>query len=106
MLPSEIDLGPLRGAPRTGNDLRWRVEHAQMVNPEDLNRFKELAVVPSVQSTHATSDMYWAEKRLGPERVRHAYAYKDLLATNGWIPNGSDFPIESINRSMDSTQQW
>lgn len=80
-----------------GNDLRWRIEHAQVVNPNDLARFEKYAVVPSVQSTHATSDMYWAEERLGPDRVKHAYAYKDLLKTNGWIPNGSDFPIESIN---------
>lgn len=80
-----------------GNDLRWRIEHAQVVNPSDLPRFENYAVIPSVQSTHATSDMYWAEERLGPERVKHAYAYNDLLKTNGWIPNGSDFPIESIN---------
>lgn len=80
-----------------GNDLRWRIEHAQVVNPSDLPRFEKYAVIPSVQSTHATSDMYWAEERLGPQRVKHAYAYNDLLKTNGWIPNGSDFPIESIN---------
>lgn len=80
-----------------GNDQRWRIEHAQVVNPEDLERFAKYAVIPSVQSTHATSDMYWAEERLGSERVKHAYAYNDLLKTNGWIPNGSDFPIEDIN---------
>ena len=79
------------------NDLRWRIEHSQIVHPEDQLVMANLAVIPSVQSTHATSDMYWAEERLGPERIKYAYAYNDLLKTNGWIPNGSDFPIESIN---------
>ena len=79
------------------NDLRWRIEHAQVVHPDDQKTMAELNVIPSVQPTHATSDMYWAEERLGPTRIRYAYAYKDLLSLNGWIPNGSDFPIESIN---------
>jgi predicted amidohydrolase YtcJ len=79
-----------------GNDLRWRIEHAQVVHPEDISRFANLKVIPSIQATHATSDMYWAAERLG-SRVANAYAYKSLLATNGWIPNGTDFPIEQIN---------
>ena len=79
------------------NDLRWRIEHSQIVHPDDQTVMADLAVIPSVQSTHATSDMYWAEERLGPDRIKYAYAYNDLLKTNGWIPNGSDFPIESIN---------
>ncbi|MCF8379447.1 MAG: amidohydrolase [Bacteroidales bacterium] len=79
------------------NDLRWRIEHAQVVHPEDFKRFAMLNVIPSVQPTHATSDMYWAEDRLGPERIKSAYAYKQLLEQNGWIPLGTDFPIESIN---------
>jgi predicted amidohydrolase YtcJ len=79
------------------NDLRWRIEHAQVVDPADLAMFKRYAVIPSVQTTHATSDMYWAEDRLGPVRITHAYAYRSLLEQNGWIPNGSDFPVESIN---------
>jgi predicted amidohydrolase YtcJ len=79
------------------NDLRWRIEHAQVVDPADLERFKKYAVIPSVQTTHATSDMYWAKDRLGPVRVTHAYAYRSLLEQNGWMPNGSDFPVESIN---------
>ena len=79
------------------NDLRWRIEHSQIVHPDDQKTMAELNVVPSVQPTHATSDMYWAEERLGPDRIKYAYAYKDLLKLNGWIPNGSDFPIESIN---------
>jgi predicted amidohydrolase YtcJ len=79
-----------------GNDLRWRIEHAQTVHPIDLNRFGELSIVPSIQTTHATSDMIWAVDRLG-ERIKTAYIYQDLLNQNGWLPNGSDFPIEHIN---------
>lgn len=79
-----------------GNDLRWRIEHAQTVHPDDLNRFGQLSVVPSIQTTHATSDMIWAAERLG-DRIKTAYIYQDLLKQNGWIPNGSDFPIEHIN---------
>jgi predicted amidohydrolase YtcJ len=79
------------------NDRRWRIEHAQVVDPGDLELFKRYAVIPSVQTTHATSDMYWAEERLGPVRIQYAYAYKSLLDQNDWMPNGSDFPVESIN---------
>lgn len=79
-----------------GNDLRWRIEHAQTVHPNDLARFGKLAIVPSVQTTHATSDMLWAVDRIG-DRIKTAYIYKDLLMQNGWLPNGSDFPIEHIN---------
>lgn len=79
------------------NDKRWRIEHAQVVDKEDLHLFRDYSVVPSVQATHATSDMYWAEKRLGADRVKNAYAYKVLMNQNGWIPNGTDFPIEQIS---------
>ena len=79
------------------NDKRWRIEHAQVVAESDFDMFGKFNIVPSVQPTHATSDMYWVEERLGPERMTGAYAYKKLLAENGWIPNGSDFPVESIN---------
>jgi len=79
------------------NDKRWRIEHAQVVNKDDLGLFGSAKVVPSVQPTHATSDMYWAEDRLGKERVKGAYAYKQLLQQNGWIPLGTDFPVEQIN---------
>jgi len=79
-----------------GNILRWRIEHAQVVDRNDLPRFGSLAVIPSVQTTHATSDMDWADERLG-SRIKNAYAYQELLLQNGWIANGSDFPIESIN---------
>lgn len=79
------------------DDLRWRIEHAQVVNPNDLNYFGQYQIIPSVQPTHATSDMYWAEKRLGNERIAHAYAYQSLLKQNGWIPLGTDFPVEDIS---------
>ncbi|MBO9660278.1 MAG: amidohydrolase, partial [Chitinophagaceae bacterium] len=79
------------------NDRRWRIEHAQVINAADFNLFAKASIVPSVQPTHATSDMYWAEKRLGPERVKGAYAYKQLLEQNGWLPLGTDFPVEDIS---------
>ena len=80
-----------------GNDRRWRIEHAQVVNENDFNLFGAASVVPSVQPTHATSDMYWASERLGPVRVKGAYAYKQLLDQNGWLPLGTDFPVEDIS---------
>jgi len=79
------------------NDKRWRIEHSQVVNENDFDLFGKFSIVPSVQPTHATSDMYWAEDRLGPERIKGAYAYKELLKENGWLPLGTDFPIENIN---------
>ncbi|MEI7724368.1 MAG: amidohydrolase [Bacteroidota bacterium] len=82
---------------KSRNDLRWRVEHAQVVDPADIHLFGDYSVIPSVQATHATSDMKWAENRLGPVRIKGAYAYKSLMKQNGWIPNGTDFPIENIS---------
>ncbi len=82
---------------RGKNDLRWRVEHAQVIAPGDFQYFGKYNIIPSVQSTHCTSDMYWAEKRLGKERIKFAYAYKKLLDENGWVVNGTDFPIEDIS---------
>lgn len=79
------------------NDLRWRIEHAQVVNQNDFNLFGANSIIPSVQPTHGTSDMYWAGDRLGAERVKGAYAYKQLLEQNGWIPLGTDFPVEDIS---------
>lgn len=81
---------------KSTNDLRWRIEHAQVVNPTDLPKFGAYSIIPSIQTTHATSDMTWADERLG-NRIKYAYAYQDLLKQNGWLPNGSDFPIENIN---------
>jgi len=77
-------------------DRRWKVEHAQVISPEDFAYFK-MGIIPSVQPTHATSDMYWAEERLGEERVTGAYAYKKLLRNAGIIILGTDFPVEGVN---------
>jgi predicted amidohydrolase YtcJ len=79
------------------NDLRWRIEHAQVVNENDFNLFGKFNIIPSVQPTHATSDMYWAGDRLGKEREKGAYAFKKLFLQNGWIPLGTDFPVEDIS---------
>jgi len=79
------------------NDRRWRIEHAQIVNSADVEKFGQNQIIPSVQPTHATSDMYWAEDRLGPERIQDAYIFKKLLDQNGYIALGSDFPVEAIN---------
>lgn len=76
-------------------DRRWRVEHAQILAPEDFKLFND--IVPSVQPTHATSDMYWAEERLGAERIKTAYAYKQLLNAHGKIALGTDFPVEKVS---------
>lgn len=79
------------------NGRRWRIEHAQVVNQNDFHYFGDYNIVPSVQPTHGTSDMYWAQDRLGPERVKGAYAYQQLLQENKWIPLGTDFPVEYIS---------
>jgi hypothetical protein len=79
------------------NDLRWRIEHAQVINENDFKMFGDFNIIPSVQPTHATSDMYWATSRLGDIRVKGAYAYKQLMRQNGWIPLGTDFPVEDIS---------
>lgn len=78
-------------------DHRFRVEHAQILHYSDIPRFAELGVIPSMQASHQTSDMYWAGKRLGPERLLGAYAWRSLLNTGVIIPNGSDFPVEFVN---------
>lgn len=79
------------------NDLRWRIEHAQVIDKNDFHLFGDYNIIPSVQPTHATSDMYWAKDRLGEERLKTSYAYNDLLKQNGWIPLGTDFPVEDIS---------
>ncbi len=83
--------------PSIGLDHRWRVEHAQVVNANELAKYGGLQIIPSIQPTHATSDMYWAKDRLGEERVKTAYAYKDLLKAVGKVALGTDFPVESID---------
>ncbi|MEO8150308.1 MAG: amidohydrolase family protein [Bacteroidia bacterium] len=85
------------GKALAGNDLRWRIEHAQVVNENDFALFGKYKVIPSVQPTHATSDMYWADVRLGKERIKGAYAYKQLMKSYSMIAAGSDFPVEDIN---------
>jgi predicted amidohydrolase YtcJ len=77
-------------------DLRFRIEHAQVVAPEDIPRFAQLGVIASMQPTHATSDMPWAEQRLGPERIKGAYAWRSLKDAGARIAGGSDFPVEEV----------
>ena len=77
------------------SDRRWRVEHAQIVSPEDFDLYKN--VMPSIQPTHATSDMYWAEDRVGEDRIKGAYAYKQLLKAYGKVALGTDFPVERVS---------
>lgn len=77
-------------------DRRWRVEHAQIIDKPDFDYFGK-NIIPSVQPTHATSDMYWAEKRIGKKRLKNAYAYKKLLEKAGLIALGTDFPIEKVS---------
>jgi predicted amidohydrolase YtcJ len=79
------------------NDKRWRIEHAQILNLADFDYFGKYSIIPSVQPTHATSDMYWAGDRLGAERLKGGYAFQQLLKQNGWLPLGTDFPVEEIN---------
>ncbi len=79
------------------NDKRWRIEHAQIINAADFHYFGDYNIVPSVQPTHATSDMYWAVERLGEERLKGGYAFKQLWEQNNWLPLGTDFPVEEIN---------
>ena len=77
-------------------DRRWKVEHAQIISPSDFDYFKD-GIIPSVQPTHATSDMYWAGDRIGKEREKGAYAYKTLLQKAGTIALGTDFPVEQVS---------
>ena len=81
----------------TKRDHRWRIEHAQVLDPIDFKLFSQYGVFPSVQPSHAVSDMRWAETRLGTERVKTAYAYRTLLNQTGMLAIGTDFPIESFN---------
>jgi predicted amidohydrolase YtcJ len=92
-LPASRNLGPgsLHIRPRL------RIEHAQVLAPADIPRFAQLGVIPSMQPTHCTSDMPWAEKRVGPERIKGAYAWRSLLATGVHLPLSSDFPGETLN---------
>jgi predicted amidohydrolase YtcJ len=79
------------------NDKRFRIEHAQIVAPEDFAKFKEYSIIASMQPTHATSDMLWAQDRVGPERIQGAYAWQTFLHLGVHVANGSDFPVEDPN---------
>lgn len=79
------------------NDRRWRIEHAQVLLANDFDMFKKYSIIPSVQPTHAMSDMAWVQSRIGFKRLSYAYAYKTLVAQNDWMPLGTDFPVEEIN---------
>ena len=76
---------------------RYRVEHLQVIAPDDVRKLVQHGIIASMQPTHATSDMYWAEARLGPERVRGAYAWRTVLDAGGRLALGSDFPVEEVN---------
>jgi predicted amidohydrolase YtcJ len=78
------------------NELRWRIEHAQIIASEDFANFRKYSIIPSVQPTHATSDMFWAIDRVG-SRLRGGYAYRKLKDQLGWLPFGTDFPVEEVN---------
>jgi predicted amidohydrolase YtcJ len=87
-------------APAAGlreNAARLRIEHAQVLAPADISRFAELAVIASMQPAHCTSDMAWAEKRVGPSRIKGAYAWRSVLRTGAHMPFSSDFPGETLN---------
>ncbi|WP_238382781.1 amidohydrolase [Cognatilysobacter segetis] len=81
----------------TGGERRWRIEHAQVLAPSDLPRLAKLGVIASMQPTHATSDMPWAEQRVGPERIVGAYAWRQLRDAGTRLALGSDFPVESVD---------
>lgn len=81
----------------SGNRLRWRIEHAQVIDNQDYETFLKYAVIPSIQPTHALSDMPWAANRLGNDRIKNAYAYNKLLQSAGLLALGTDFPVEGIN---------
>lgn len=79
------------------NNRRWRIEHAQVVHPNDVKKFGQYGILPSMQPTHAMSDMDWADERLGAERVQTAYSLKAMLQQNGLIILGTDFPVEAVS---------
>lgn len=91
-----VVLGAYDKALLIASDPRWRVEHAQIVDPKDLAYFGS-KIIPSVQPTHATSDMDWADERLGEDRLKTAYTFKDLLDWSGKIALGTDFPVEEVS---------
>ena len=83
--------------PKNSPSPRWRIEHVQVLDQQDIPRFQQIGILPSMQPVHATSDMYWAEARLGQNRIRGAYAWRSLLQTGAIIVGGSDFPFEAVS---------
>ena len=77
-------------------DFRFRIEHAQIVTPNDIPRFHELGVIPSMQPNHLLTDMNWAESRIGPERAKTSYAWATLFKTTGHMAFGTDYPVEPL----------
>tara|TARA_B100001063_G_scaffold80196_1_gene74630 strand:- start:7151 stop:8773 length:1623 start_codon:yes stop_codon:yes gene_type:complete len=96
---NRIVLNAYRQALFDFRDPRWRIEHAQVVDEEDIQLFNR-KIIPSVQPTHATSDMYWLYDRIGKKRAKHAYAYKQLLEKSSVIAFGTDFPVEGVSPFM------
>ena len=96
---NRVVLNAYRDALFNYRDPRWRIEHAQILKEEDIELFNQ-KIIPSVQPTHATSDMYWLYDRIGKKRAKHAYAYQDLLEKSTVIAFGTDFPVEDINPIM------
>jgi predicted amidohydrolase YtcJ len=96
---NRIVLNAYRDALFDFRDPRWRIEHAQVIAKEDFDLFNS-KIIPSVQPTHATSDMYWLNERIGPIRAKYAYAYKELLDKSQIIAFGTDFPVEDISPIM------
>lgn len=94
---NRIVLGLINDMRERNPDHRWRIEHAQVVDPNDFALFAESGAFPSVQPTHAVSDQRWAAKRLGSDRLKGAYAYKTLLQHCGMLALGTDFPVEQTN---------
>ncbi|QWX82880.1 amidohydrolase [Cellulophaga sp. HaHaR_3_176] len=91
-----VVLRAYKNALKNKKDRRWKVEHAQILSTLDFDYFKD-GIIPSVQPTHATSDMYWAEDRIGAERMHGAYAFKTLLNQSGIVALGTDFPVEQVS---------
>ena len=96
---NRIVLNAYKDALYNYRDPRWRIEHAQVIHPDDYELFNP-KIIPSVQPTHATSDMYWLYDRVGKKRGKHSYAWADLLKKSQTIAFGTDFPVEEINPIM------
>jgi predicted amidohydrolase YtcJ len=94
--PLEYAPGPLCPS-WSVRDFRFRIEHAQVVSPDAFDRFHSLGVIASMQPSHLLTDMAWAEQRIGPERIKYAYAWRSFLTHGVPLAFGTDYPVESIN---------